>query len=242
MRLFTDIFEAGREIERDLSKSPEAVSHSVQNIQTEVHLREALGYMYSVTDPRLPTISEILDYAVEMRFIEDYERDEYANWLVQEMINRSAWRPKTITEEINPHLRGVIEGSEPSYTYTDMLRGSQQLILETLLGDPGTRRAYFPIFHPEDSIRAPRATRIPCSLGYWFAIREVDGKKYLHMTYLERSCDFRRFWLFDIYMAKVYQTQILQELKRSDMDIQLGALTHTLLSFHLILDSDEEIY
>lgn len=65
-----------------------------------------------------------------------------------------------------------------------------------LANEPQTRQAYFPVWFPEDT-GAHNTTRKPCSLGYWFTVRDNQ----LHTTYYIRSCDLLRHFRDDIYLT-----------------------------------------
>ena len=93
--------------------------------------------------------------------------------------------------------------------------------------NPDSRRVYWPIFRTKDSLRAGAPSRIPCSLGYQAMIRKVGGTDHLILTYLQRSADFDRFWLSDIWLARKFQLNLAEALQ-----IQGGALIHFIISFH----------
>lgn len=69
-------------------------------------------------------------------------------------------------------------------------------VINLLQTRPGTRRAFLPIWFPEDT-GAVQNQRVPCTLGYHFMVR--DGK--LKIVYYIRSCDFFRHFADDVYMA-----------------------------------------
>lgn len=69
-------------------------------------------------------------------------------------------------------------------------------VLDQLTRNLYTRQAYLPIWFPEDT-GANQGQRVPCTLGYHFLIR--DSK--LTVTYFMRSCDFRRHFADDVYLA-----------------------------------------
>lgn len=69
-------------------------------------------------------------------------------------------------------------------------------VVDQLVRSPMTRQAYLPIWFPEDT-GAVHLKRVPCTLGYHFAIR--DGK--LDITYYMRSTDLLRHFQDDIYLA-----------------------------------------
>ena len=248
MRLFQTLEEAAREVKRDLAKSPVVQSSRVQQFEVGGEAREALGYSYSISE--FPEgLMVFRDLGVQLGFWTEEEKHGLAAWLENERHIRLFWEPGAVNELNHPDLVKTIEGSEPSYVYTDRLRGAVEMMSETLWRSPDSRRAFWPIFYPEDSIRAPRATRVPCSIGYQLLVRYVNGKPHLHLIYLERSCDFDRFWITDLWLAREFQKQVYRMLKqrvsgeRDDHplhDIELGHVTHFVTSLHSFID--EEIY
>lgn len=74
--------------------------------------------------------------------------------------------------------------------------GDLQDVVNQLSATPFTRQAYLPLWFPEDT-GAVHGKRVPCTLGYHFAIR--DGK--LDITYFMRSTDLLRHFQDDIYLA-----------------------------------------
>ena len=246
MRLFTNLDEAASEIKRDIAKSPIVKSSRVQNILQESQVYEALDYSYSVIEmPRTKT--EIFDLGIKQQFWKEEDRGMLVPWLDGERAVRLNWQPGTILEKLHPHLKHLVApigswGKEPEYTYTDRLRDSIPATATVLINDPSSRRAYWPLFHVEDAVRATRVVRIPCSTSYHPLIREVNGQPYLHLTYTERSCDFNKFWLTDIWLARQWQLELLYHLKGVPhlKGIQCGNTTHFITSFHAFID--DEVY
>lgn len=74
--------------------------------------------------------------------------------------------------------------------------GDLQDVVNQLARDPYTRQAFLPLWFPEDT-GVVHGKRVPCTLGYHFAIR--DGK--LDITYYMRSTDLLRHFQDDIYLA-----------------------------------------
>lgn len=236
MRVFANVSEAYSEITRDLAKSPLVHSSRVQNFDTEADIREASNYAYTILN--FPdSLREYLAIGVELGLIPFEELPAMTLWYQREMQQRVQWMPTLVTEKLHPQLAATLEGAEPAYSYTDRLRGAVLGITELLRAFPDTRRGYWPIFHPEDAHRAIRMTRIPCSLGYDVKIREVNGLPYLHLTYLQRSCDLSTFWFSDIWLARHFQQQVLVRL---DPKLNLGSFSHIILSLHSFIKS--EIY
>jgi thymidylate synthase len=88
--------------------------------------------------------------------------------------------------------------------------------------DPGTRQAFYAIWHPQDS--ANDGVRLPCTIGYHFLIR--NGV--LHITYLIRSCDIFRHFKNDIYMtvrlAQYVRDAVDPTLKLGKLNMWIGSL------------------
>lgn len=71
-------------------------------------------------------------------------------------------------------------------------------VVQLLARYPGTRQAYLPVWFPEDTGGHNRnEKRVPCTLGYHFMIRYGI----MSMRYYLRSCDLRRHFRNDVYMA-----------------------------------------
>jgi len=76
--------------------------------------------------------------------------------------------------------------------------GDLQDVVELLRRDPLTRQAFLPIWFPEDT-GAHHGERVPCTLGYLFRVHPIDSS--IDVIYYIRSCDFRRHFRDDVYMA-----------------------------------------
>jgi thymidylate synthase len=100
-------------------------------------------------------------------------------------------------------------------------------IKNRLKNDLTTRQAFLSIWHPED--QSNNNVRLPCTIGYWFY---VNNNK-LDVTYLIRSCDARRHFRNDIYMAQRLAMEMLQSLENTE--IELGELSVWIGSFHCFI-------
>lgn len=65
-----------------------------------------------------------------------------------------------------------------------------------IAGEPHTRQAYIPLFHPEDTGISDGGRKV-CTLGYHLICR--DNR--LNIWYPLRSCDLIRHWADDCYLA-----------------------------------------
>lgn len=74
--------------------------------------------------------------------------------------------------------------------------GDLQNLVELLVQEPHTRQAWIPLFFPSETGFGDGGRKM-CSLGYHFLVR--DNKA--HVWYPLRSCDMRRHWADDCYLA-----------------------------------------
>lgn len=237
MRVFANVVQAHSEITRDLVKSPRLRSSRVQNFAVEASVQEAMNYAYSIQMFPM-TLDEYLSTGIQAGIIDEGEYASMRQWYRLELAQRLAWHPQQITEQLHPRLAGTLEGSEPAYSYTDRMRGAVETLTRLLRAFPDTRRGFWPIFIPEDAVRSIRMTRIPCSIGYEVMIRQVGDVDYLHLTYLQRSCDFMRFWYSDIWFARQFQVRIVQLLAESMPQLKVGSFSHIVLSLHAFINSE----
>lgn len=113
-------------------------------------------------------------------------------------------------------------------------------VVKQLLKTPLTRQAFLPIWFPEDT-GAVHGKRVPCTLGYHFAIR--DG--ILDITYYMRSTDLLRHFQDDIYLAGRLAQWIVQRLNThlgpvspedgplSDSYVKVGELIFHTANLHI---------
>lgn len=100
-------------------------------------------------------------------------------------------------------------------------------LIERLVKDPGTRQAFFAIWHPHD--QSNNGVRLPCTIGYHFTIR--NGM--LNITYLIRSCDAFRHFKNDIYMTVRLAQYVVNELNtKYGFNLIPGLMNMWIGSFH----------
>lgn len=131
----------------------------------------------------------------------------------------------TYPERMNvPHLRGV------RYDY-----GNLEDVLELLYNNPLTRQAYLPIWFPEDT-GAVHGERVPCSIGYLFTCQEDPdnvGKYWMDIHYQLRSCDFRRHFHNDMYMAGRLLQWVCEELSKERYNMVPRHLNVSIANLHI---------
>ncbi len=95
-------------------------------------------------------------------------------------------------------------------------------LIERMKDDPGTRQAFYAIWHPQDSNNDE--VRLPCTIGYHFLIRNNK----LHLTYLIRSCDIFRHFKNDVYMtirlAQYVRDEVNPNLELGELSMWIGSL------------------
>lgn len=147
------------------------------------------------------------------------------------------WRPGGIFPHTYPERMWTpgLEGIRYRY-------GNLQDVVSLLYKHPDTRQAYLPLWFPEDT-GAHHGERVPCTLGYYFILR--DGK--LNMFYPIRSCDFRRHFHNDVYMAGRLLQWMLEVLRGMDIEneqtfwsgIKPGTLFMDIWNLH-IFDGEQD--
>jgi len=113
--------------------------------------------------------------------------------------------------------------------------GDLQDLVELLSREPHTRQAVIPLFHPEDTGFGDGGRKM-CSLLYQVMVRENEA----HMYYPLRSCDLRRHFRDDVYLAIRMLLWILGECrKRSEYWLKIvpGSLSMHMTSLH-VFESD----
>lgn len=252
MRVFETLEEAGREIRREIYKSPRVDVTRVQHMENlEIQARERLGFTYSVAGGWPETPRELVELAQKLDLTTWSQSDpklDVEAWLTQEL--RARFDPMItvwdgVPNEVNHYaLSKTIEGSWPSYTYQERLYGAIDAMALTLVHNPDSRRAYWPIFRPEDSLRAMAPTRVPCSLGYEALIRKVGSANHLIMFYLMRSADYDTFWLSDIWLARQLQLLVVDAVNqfRPELEVVAGQVVHHIISFHSFFAAGSEVY
>lgn len=238
MRYYTNLPEALSEIQRDLAKAPSLISTRVQQrTGQELRGRETLGYSYAIEEGGIPTLPEVVIKLGRDFGFKTFVDSKLAAWLWNEIKIRERGVLNQLNELNHPALAQTIEGSWSAYTYGERLHGAMEAMEEALATSPDSRRAFWPIFRPEDSLRAAAPTRIPCSLGYQALIRDTRQGPRLVLYYLQRSADFDTFFLTDIFLAHRFQIALASRLK-----VLPGQFIHTIISLHSFAVEGQEVY
>lgn len=110
--------------------------------------------------------------------------------------------------------------------------GNWMDIKDRLAKDLTTRQAFLSIWHPED--QSNNDVRVPCTIGYWFRLREVKGDCAFHLdiTYLIRSCDALRHLRNDVYMAQRLAQDMMDHLHSKEIFVVPGTMSMWIGSLH----------
>ena len=116
--------------------------------------------------------------------------------------------------------------------------GDLDNLVELLVKQPHTRQAVIPLFYPQDTGIGDGGRKM-CSLCYQFLLRDEK----LHIWYPLRSCDFRRHFRDDAYLAVRMLLWVLQECRKLDNErwngVTPGSLGMHMTSLHIFATDKE---
>lgn len=110
------------------------------------------------------------------------------------------------------------------YTYGERYAEFLDRAIAELQDHPDSRQVFMSVWDPVKDTSRMGVKRVPCSLGYWFALRQ--GK--LHITYLQRSADYFTHLANDQYLTRKLQEYVADRLR-----VQPGQFTHWIGSLHV---------
>ena len=114
-----------------------------------------------------------------------------------------------------------------AYTYSERMCYQLEPIINLLKEHPDTRQAFLSIWNPEDDILNFETSRVPCSLGFHFLIR--NGK--LNLVYYMRSLEVTQCVGNDIYTSSRMIEAVAEKL-----GVGIGTLTFCVGSAHFFSD------
>lgn len=229
MRIYNNTNEAFEEIKRDLSEmgilvKPKTMQDKVVEGKPEYETLELQNYAYTV-----------------LEVIPDRVEGVSLPWADEEFKERISPLPK-INPGIAWELRKEIwreyldTNREFAYTYHDRLNYFDQLnkIINRIKVDPDSRQLWLNIWDTQQDINnLGGISRVPCSLGYNFQVR--NGKLNIH--YIMRSCDFNTHFRNDVYLAM----KLLQYVAILT-NLPVGTFTQTIFSLHMYRKDAEGVF
>lgn len=242
MRIYINAEEMIEETKRDLAEMgivvrPATMQDKYVRGNPDYETRELQNYSYCLLDAKSQDIPGVIQPWADAEFEERVTdpffsvRTEMGNLDEPCFINPGkAWelRPEVWTEYLH-------EG-KMAYTYNELLWKNDQLtkIMGALINDPDSRQLWVSLWNPvKDPDFLGGISRVPCSLGYAFQVR--DGK--LNMHYVMRSCDFATHFRNDVYLAIK-----LLEWVAEKTHYPVGSFTHTIFSLHVYNKDVEGVF
>lgn len=241
-RHFPTLTSTITEVQRDLARAPSINFTRVQqHVGKSIPGRELIGYHYSLPILTIPVLPEL---AIQMAaphlsfFNDSSTQRQLCQFMGAELETRwdSVGRfDATPNERHHPALAHAFEGNHLSYTYSERMVGATEGVIAAFENSPDTRRAFIPIYNTTDLYRAHAATRVPCTIGYQVLGREVGDEFRLNIICYQRSCDFGRFWLTDLWFASMLCRRFAA-LEIGGIKWLPGLVHHMLGSLHIMED------
>ena len=234
MRIYTNWDECYNEVLRDLAEMgivvrPKTMQDKNVEGNPDYETKELQNYSYTLLDPKSQTITGVVqpwaDAEFKERVTDPWDRDWEGKRILFQVPNfinpGEAWKlRKEVWSE-------YMHNGKLAYTYNELLWNNDQLtkVMNRLKKDPDSRQLWISLWNPDkDPDFLGGVSRVPCSLGYGFQVRE--GK--LNMHYVMRSCDFATHFCNDVYLAIK-----LLEWVSNMTGFPVGNFTHTMFSVHV---------
>jgi hypothetical protein len=219
----------------EVSARPEMTPYELEDVTVETTIPNDIGAWAAKVDPNLPWAEAHFKERVSMvphNPPPSHEIWPHAQSDNQEFTNKGKFS-HTYPERFWPKFANddwPVGKHQPHqgirFRYGDLMD-----VVRLMHNDPHTRQAYLPVFFPEDT-GAHHGQRIPCTLGYLFRYRR--GR--MNIVYYIRSCDFRRHFRDDVYMAGRLAQWMMIMLRDSNLKLEaldMGKLIMHISSLHI---------
>lgn len=222
MRLYVKAEEAFEEIKRDLSEMgiwvrPKTMQDKIIEGNPDYETTELQNYSYTILNAKSSEIPNVTQPWADAEF-----QERITKQVDGKFINPGeAWKLR------NNVWDEFLHDGKFGYTYNELIWNNDQFtkIVNRLKEDPDSRQLWISLWDPtRDPDLLGGVSRVPCSLGYAFQVRE--GK--LNMHYVMRSCDFSTHFANDVYLA-IKLLEYVAELT----GYEVGNFTHTIFSLHI---------
>lgn len=239
MRIYINADEMIEETKRDLAEMgivvrPATMQDKYVKGNPDYETRELQNYSYCLLDAKsreIPGVSQPwADAEFKERVTDPWVRCPDGKGYPEFINPGKAWelRKEVWTEYLH-------EG-KMAYTYNELIWNNDQVtkVINRLKEDPDSRQLWISLWNPDkDPDFLGGLSRVPCSLGYAFQVR--DGK--LNMHYVMRSCDFATHFRNDVYLAIK-----LLEWVAEKTHYPVGSFTHTIFSLHVYNKDVEGVF
>lgn len=232
MRIYTEASEAFEEIKRDLAEMgiwvhPKTMQDKNVEGNPDYETTELQNYCYTILDAKSSEIPNVTQPWADAEFKERITDPEDAGGFINP---GEAWK-------LRDNIWGeFFHNGKFGYSYNELIWRNDQFhkIISRLKADPDSRQLWLSLWDPtRDPDLLGGVSRVPCSLGYAFQVRE--GK--LNMHYVMRSCDFSTHFPNDVYLA-IKLLEYVAEITGHEV----GSFTHTIFSLHVYRKDLKEVF
>lgn len=240
MRIYANAQEMIEETKRDLAEMgivvrPATMQDKYIKGNPDYETKELQNYSYCLLNAKssdIPGVSQPwADAEFEERITDPFLRAPDGELSEPHFLNPGkAWelRKEVWTE--------YLHNGKMAYTYNELIWNNDQVtkVINRLKEDPDSRQLWISLWSPErDPDLLGGVSRVPCSLGYCFQVR--DGQLNLH--YVMRSCDFATHFRNDVYLAIKFL-----EWVAAQTGYPVGSFTHTIFSLHVYNKDVEGVF
>lgn len=227
MRIYTDFKkEALGEIKRDLVEMgvkihPKSYQDKIVENDPAFDTLECQNYVYTVVNPKPEDLTPTQPWADA----------EFKERITLPPVNPgTAWE---LRKEIWTEF--MCADGKFGYNYPERFARYDQIkrIIERIKEDPDSRQLFLAVYDPSDIQHMGGVSRVPCTIGYQIQIRN----NLLHLTYIQRSCDFATHFNNDVYLAVKMQKYLSEQT-----GYKVGRFTHFIMSLHLFKKDGKGVF
>lgn len=243
MRIYINAEEMIEETKRDLAEMgivvrPATMQDKYVKGDPDYETKELQNYSYCLLNAKSQDIPGVSQPWADAEFLERiYDPwDRTANGEVDPLSTPEYLNPGKAWELRKEVWTEYMHFGRMAYTYNELIWDNDQTtkIINRLKEDPDSRQLWISLWNPDrDPDYLGGVSRVPCSLGYGFQVR--DGKLNLH--YVMRSCDFATHFRNDVYLAIKFLEWVAEKT-----GYPVGSFTHTIFSLHVYNKDVEGVF
>lgn len=215
MRIYQTFPDALNELKRDVAEL--GVRVHPQTMQDKYVADDpnysTIEYSNQIFTVSKPSLEDLHPFVKTLEWCEAEFQERIQGFLPMDAV---AWK-------LRPEVWQEFADRGLGYTYGERYFMALDKIIEELKRHPDSRQLFLSVWRPTDIFHLGD-DRVPCSLGYWFELRQNK----LHMTYLQRSADYFTHLANDMYLSHRLQRYIAEKV-----DAQVGYYVHWIGSLHV---------
>lgn len=235
MRIYINPYEMYEETKRDLAEmgilvKPKTMQDKVVEGNSDYYTKELQNYSYMLLNPSSKEVNNV------MPVVNPWADAEFEERITNPFITGSFINPGEAYKLRHDVWDEYIHDGKMAYTYNELIWNNDQCtkVINRLKFDPESRQLWISLWDPtRDPDLLGGISRVPCSLGYGFQVRE--GK--LNMHYVMRSCDFSTHFSNDVYLAIKFL-----EWVAAQTGYEVGSFTHTIFSLHVYQKDVKDVF